>query len=45
MHVNYGLFPPLAGGGRRVPKRDRNERLSARALADMAPWIERVRPA
>ena len=45
MNVNYGLFPPLAGGGRRVPKRERNERQSARALADLAPWAERVRPA
>jgi methylenetetrahydrofolate--tRNA-(uracil-5-)-methyltransferase len=45
MNVNYGLFPPLDGGGRRVPKRDRNEKLSARALADLAPWAERVRPA
>jgi methylenetetrahydrofolate--tRNA-(uracil-5-)-methyltransferase len=45
MNVNYGLFPPLERGGRRIPKRDRNERLSARALVDLAPWAERVRPA
>jgi methylenetetrahydrofolate--tRNA-(uracil-5-)-methyltransferase len=43
MNVNFGLFPPLDGGGRRVPKRDRNARMSERALRDLEPWAEQVR--
>jgi len=37
MNVNFGLFPPLADAGR-VPRRERNERLAARALADLEPY-------
>ena len=42
MNVNYGLFPPLADRTRRTPKRERNLRVSARALADLAPWAAGV---
>jgi methylenetetrahydrofolate--tRNA-(uracil-5-)-methyltransferase len=42
MNVNYGLFPPLEGGGRRVPKRDRNQRMSERALRDLEPYARAV---
>jgi hypothetical protein len=30
-------------GRKKIPKRERYERLAARALEDLAPWIERVR--
>ena len=36
MNVNFGLFPPLEG---KVRKDMRAERMSARALADLASWI------
>jgi methylenetetrahydrofolate--tRNA-(uracil-5-)-methyltransferase len=42
MNVNYGLFAPLAGLPRRLPKREKNERLAERALAALAPWSEQV---
>ena len=45
MNVNFGLFPPLEGEPRRTPKRERNERMSARALADLAAWADQVRAA
>ncbi len=35
MNVNFGLFPPLAGG----KKKERKPALSARALSDLAPWL------
>lgn len=44
MNVNFGLFPPLAGSGGRIDRRERNERTSARALADLAPWVQAVAP-
>ncbi len=47
MNVNYGLFPPLpAPPGRRLPrtpKRDRNLRMSQRALQDLEPYRAGVR--
>lgn len=52
MNVNYGLFPPLnkeestfiAKSGRRkkVPKREKNEKLAARALDSLAGYQERA---
>jgi len=39
MNVNFGLFPPLAGGGKNRGK-DRKQLLSARALADLAGWLD-----
>jgi methylenetetrahydrofolate--tRNA-(uracil-5-)-methyltransferase len=38
MNVNYGLFPPLGDLPRRMPKREKNERLAQRALAALEPW-------
>lgn len=39
MNVNFGLFPPLAGGGKNRGK-DSKQLLSARALADLAGWLD-----
>jgi methylenetetrahydrofolate--tRNA-(uracil-5-)-methyltransferase len=44
MNVNFGLFPRLDGERRRVPKRERNQKMTERALAALAPWAESVRP-
>lgn len=48
MNVNFGLFPPLprdAGDGRRkLPKREKYERLAERAIAAIDAYAERVRP-
>jgi methylenetetrahydrofolate--tRNA-(uracil-5-)-methyltransferase len=38
MNVNYGLFPPLEGHSRRLPKREKYEGLATRALADLAAF-------
>ena len=43
-NVTFGLFPRLAGGGRRVPRRERHRRMAARALAALAPWAAQVAP-
>jgi methylenetetrahydrofolate--tRNA-(uracil-5-)-methyltransferase len=42
MNVNYGLFPPLGALARRTPRREKNEQLAARALADLEPWRARL---
>jgi len=42
MNVNFGLFPPLTGTSRKLRKRERNERLAARALEALAPYVEAV---
>jgi methylenetetrahydrofolate--tRNA-(uracil-5-)-methyltransferase len=42
MNINYGLFPPLAGSSRRLRRRERNECIGSRALADLAPWAGRL---
>ncbi|NRA02361.1 MAG: methylenetetrahydrofolate--tRNA-(uracil(54)-C(5))-methyltransferase (FADH(2)-oxidizing) TrmFO [Myxococcales bacterium] len=42
MNVNYGLFPPLEGGGRRVPKQDRNRQMSERALSELEAYTAQV---
>ncbi len=36
MNVNFGLFPPLEG---RVPKKEKNEKLAARAIAAMREFV------
>jgi methylenetetrahydrofolate--tRNA-(uracil-5-)-methyltransferase len=41
MNVNYGLFPPLAEGGRRLGRRERSERQAARALAELGAFAAR----
>jgi len=38
MNVNFGLFPPLPGGGKNRGK-DRKQLLSARALTDLDGWL------
>ncbi len=42
MNVNYGLFAPLEGSARRVPRREKHERLAERALAALEPWRAQV---
>jgi len=39
MNVNFGLFPPLSGAPRKLRKREKNARMSARALAALAPYV------
>jgi methylenetetrahydrofolate--tRNA-(uracil-5-)-methyltransferase len=43
-NITFGIIPPLARepGGPRLPKKksDRNERISQRALADLAEWMK-----
>jgi len=43
MNVNFGLFPPLVTGEKRVPKKQRNEQMSGRALADQGPYVAAVK--
>jgi methylenetetrahydrofolate--tRNA-(uracil-5-)-methyltransferase len=40
MNVNFGLFPPLADPARKLPKREKNARLAARALDALASYAE-----
>jgi methylenetetrahydrofolate--tRNA-(uracil-5-)-methyltransferase len=42
MNVNFGLFPPLPGSPRRLPKRQKNEAVARRALAALAGYVEAV---
>ena len=42
MNVNFGLFPPLGDTPRKLRKREKNERMTARALAEFAPYVEAV---
>jgi len=42
MNVNFGLFPPLVGMGKRVPRRDRNTAMCARALEELAGYARGV---
>jgi methylenetetrahydrofolate--tRNA-(uracil-5-)-methyltransferase len=45
MNVNFGLFPPVAGGGaRRGKKQSQKPALCARALADLAAWADAALP-
>lgn len=41
-NVNYGLLPPLSGLTRRLSRREKNERLAMRALADLEAWRLRI---
>ena len=42
MNVNFGLFPPIGGSGRRRLRGGaRRKALSARALADLDAWLGR----
>lgn len=41
-NINYGLFVPLTQfGGKKIRKREKQERLSERAICDMKSWIEK----
>ena len=42
MNVNYGLFPPLSGAPPRLPKHEKNQRLAARALEALEPFLRRT---
>jgi len=42
MNVNFGLFAPLEGDAARAKRRERNGRIAARALADLAPWTHAI---
>jgi len=42
MNVNFGLFPPLGDAPRKLRKREKNERMTARALVEIAPYVEAV---
>jgi methylenetetrahydrofolate--tRNA-(uracil-5-)-methyltransferase len=42
MNVNFGLFSPLVGDAARAKRRERNARIAARALADLAPWTQAI---
>ena len=44
MNVSYGLFPPLAGSRGRMRRRERHERMSERALAELGPYAEQLAP-
>jgi methylenetetrahydrofolate--tRNA-(uracil-5-)-methyltransferase len=41
-NLNYGLFPPLPAVARRMPRRERHERMARRALADLGPYAASV---
>jgi methylenetetrahydrofolate--tRNA-(uracil-5-)-methyltransferase len=40
MNVNYGLFPMLEGMPRKLPKREKQEKMAERALASLAKFVE-----
>jgi methylenetetrahydrofolate--tRNA-(uracil-5-)-methyltransferase len=42
MNLNFGLFPPLDGISRRIPKREKHRLIAARALESIASYQERV---
>jgi methylenetetrahydrofolate--tRNA-(uracil-5-)-methyltransferase len=42
MNVNFGLFPPLEADGRRLRKREKNQRLVERALEALEPYALQV---
>ncbi|MFQ5699314.1 MAG: methylenetetrahydrofolate--tRNA-(uracil(54)-C(5))-methyltransferase (FADH(2)-oxidizing) TrmFO [Myxococcota bacterium] len=44
MNVNFGLLPRLDGGRGRASRRERNQRLGVRALADLGSWAQAVAP-
>jgi methylenetetrahydrofolate--tRNA-(uracil-5-)-methyltransferase len=44
MNVNYGLFPPLPGAPPRLRKQEKNQRLAARSLQALQPFLEQTQP-
>jgi methylenetetrahydrofolate--tRNA-(uracil-5-)-methyltransferase len=43
-NVNFGLFPPLESRGAKLPRRERNLRMSDRALRDLSGYQRAVQP-
>ncbi len=39
MNVNYGLFPPIMEGKKKIKGKDRKQAMSERAIADLAVWL------
>jgi methylenetetrahydrofolate--tRNA-(uracil-5-)-methyltransferase len=44
MNVNFGLLPPLEGALARGSRRERNERISQRALGALEGWRAAIAP-
>jgi methylenetetrahydrofolate--tRNA-(uracil-5-)-methyltransferase len=42
MNVNYGLFPPIAEGDRRLPKRERHRRIAERGLGTLPSYADAI---
>jgi methylenetetrahydrofolate--tRNA-(uracil-5-)-methyltransferase len=42
MNVNYGLFPALPVLGKKLPKKERNERIAQRALASFNGYLAQI---
>jgi methylenetetrahydrofolate--tRNA-(uracil-5-)-methyltransferase len=41
MNANFGLFPPMTTPeGQRIKRKERKPALAARALADLAAWLD-----
>ena len=38
MHINFGIFPPLLKGIKKMPRKQRRQALSKRALEDLDHW-------
>jgi methylenetetrahydrofolate--tRNA-(uracil-5-)-methyltransferase len=37
-NINYGLFPPLEGAAKRLPRREKRQRMAERALEALESW-------
>lgn len=44
MNVNFGLFPAMPSGEKKLPKKQRNERIARRALDSFDDYLARVGP-
>jgi folate-dependent tRNA-U54 methylase TrmFO/GidA len=44
MNMNFGLFPALGSRAPKLPRRDRNLRISHRALQDLEAYRSAVEP-
>ena len=40
MNVNFGLFPPIMDGKKKIKGKDRKQAMSERALADLSIWLD-----
>jgi methylenetetrahydrofolate--tRNA-(uracil-5-)-methyltransferase len=43
-NITWAHVPPIPRVGRKLKKRDRYEKMAERALADLEPWIAKLRP-